>query len=118
MDTHKAAITGVVLAGIILSLMLSKVGADAVLLAGLVALLLFGVIDVKTALSGFSNEGMATVGPPFSVTAALLQPGATALPPAVLSGPGPRLPGARLWSTRPGGGRGARGGSWSMAALG
>jgi di/tricarboxylate transporter len=101
MDTHKAAITGVVLVGIILSLMLSKVGADAVLLAGLVALLLFGVIDVKTALSGFSNEGMATVGALFVVSAALRQTGAMSRLAGVLLGRAQSVRGTLLRMTLP-----------------
>ena len=76
MDGHKAAITGLVLAGVVLALMVGKVGADAVLVAGLIALLLFGVIDTKVALSGFANEGMVTVGALFVVSAALRQTGA------------------------------------------
>ena len=69
-------ITALVLAAVILALIVGKLGADAILLSGLAALLVLGVIDSKQALSGFANEGMATVAALFVVSAALRQTGA------------------------------------------
>ena len=76
MDPQKTLITALVLAAVVLSLMVGKIGADAILLSGLAALLVFGVVDTKQALSGFANEGMATVAALFVVSAALRQTGA------------------------------------------
>jgi di/tricarboxylate transporter len=69
-------ITALVLAAVILALIVGKLGADAILLSGLAALLVLGVIDSEQALSGFANEGMATVAALFVVSAALRQTGA------------------------------------------
>ncbi len=63
--------------GIILVLLItSQLPVDLVLLAGLSALLIFGVIDTETALSGFSNEGMLTVAALYIVAAGLRETGA------------------------------------------
>ena len=48
--------------GIILVLLITtQLSVDLILLAGLTALLVFGIIDAEVALAGFSNEGMPTV---------------------------------------------------------
>lgn len=65
-----------VLVAVLGLLIFSSLGADAVLLAGLVAVLVGGVLDTKTALSGFANEGMLTVGALFVVAAGVRQTGA------------------------------------------
>ena len=63
--------------GIILVMLItSQLPVDLVLLAGLSALLIFGVIDPETALSGFSNEGMLTVAALYIVAAGLRETGA------------------------------------------
>lgn len=76
MDEFKAGVTALVLAGVIATLMLSSLSADAVLFTGLGVLILTGVLDGKTALAGFANEGMMTVGLLFIVAAGLRQTGA------------------------------------------
>jgi len=76
MDDIKAGITLGVLAGVLGLLIFSTLGADAVLLAGLAIVLITGVIDTQTAVSGFSNEGMLTVAALFIVAAGVRQTGA------------------------------------------
>ncbi len=76
MDPTKAALTLAVLAGVLGLLAFSSLGADAVLLAGLVAVFVAGVVDARTAVSGFSNEGMLTVAALFVVAAGVRQTGA------------------------------------------
>ncbi len=60
-------------------LITSRLAPDLVLIAGVVLLLFAGVIDVKDALAGMSNEGMITVGVLFVVTAGVVETGAVAL---------------------------------------
>ena len=63
--------------GIILVLLTtSQLPVDLILLAGLSALLILGIIDTETALSGFSNEGMLTVAALYIVAAGLRETGA------------------------------------------
>jgi len=76
MDPTKAGITLAVLAGVLGLLIFSSLGADAVLLAGLAVVFVAGVVDAKTAVSGFSNEGMLTVAALFVVAAGVRQTGA------------------------------------------
>jgi len=73
-----AVITVVVLLGIFGLLLLTEIAPDIVMLAGLTLLLLCGVIDPGTALSGLSNEGMVTVGVLYVVVAGLRETGAMA----------------------------------------
>jgi di/tricarboxylate transporter len=76
LDPYKAGVTCVTLLVVLLLLMFSAVGADAVLLSGLLVLLVAGVIDTKTALEGFANEGMLTIAALFVVAAGVRQTGA------------------------------------------
>jgi di/tricarboxylate transporter len=76
LDPYKAGVTCVTLLVVLLLLMFSAVGADAVLLSGLLVLLVAGVIDTKTALEGFANEGMLTIAALFVVAAGVSQTGA------------------------------------------
>src|SRR5690606_14268689 len=76
MDMTQVWLTLIVLAAVLALLIFSTLGADAVLLAGLVAALLLGTVDTETALSGFANEGMLTVGALFIVAAGVRQTGA------------------------------------------
>src|SRR5690606_38344474 len=69
-------LTLVVLAAVLALLIFSTLGADAVLLGGLIAALLLGLVDTPTALSGFANEGMLTVAALFVVAAGVRQTGA------------------------------------------
>lgn len=68
--------TVLVVAGILCAFALNLGSADYVMFAALIALLLSGVITVKEALSGFSNEAMITVAFLFIVSAAIQQTGA------------------------------------------
>ncbi|WP_397193119.1 SLC13 family permease [Nodosilinea sp. FACHB-141] len=54
---------------------LTTLPADAIFLAALAILLLTGVLDTATALAGFSNPGMMTVGVLYIVVAGLQQTG-------------------------------------------
>ena len=58
MDAHKAGITGLVLAGVVLALMVGKVGADAVLLAGVVDVDEVGMVD-RGGQPGLAHEPLA-----------------------------------------------------------
>lgn len=76
MDLYKASLTGLVFAGVVAALAGTRLGADAVLIAGLAVLLVGGVLTPQEALGGFSNEGMLTVAALFVVAAGLRQTGA------------------------------------------
>ncbi len=91
MDPTKAALTLAVLAGVLGLLAFSSLGADAVLLAGLVAVFVAGVVDARTAVSGFSNEGMLTVAALFVVAAGVRQTGAVSRIAGLLLGRSSRL---------------------------
>jgi Na+/H+ antiporter NhaD/arsenite permease-like protein len=91
MDPTKAGITLAVLAGVLGLLIFSSLGADAVLLAGLVVVFVAGVVDAKTAVSGFSNEGMLTVAALFVVAAGVRQTGAVSRIAGLLLGRSSRL---------------------------
>ncbi len=58
------------------ALSLSRLPADVILLGGVAVLLLLDVLTVESALVGFSNEGVATVGVLFVVAHALTAAGA------------------------------------------
>ncbi len=60
-------------------LLLSNIAADVVLVSAVAALVALGVIDIEMALSGFSNQGMATVGVLYIVARGLSQSGSVAL---------------------------------------
>jgi di/tricarboxylate transporter len=76
MDPYKAGVTIATLIAVLLLLIFSSLGADAVLLAGLAVLLVSGVLDARTAVAGFANEGMLTVAALFVVAAGVRQTGA------------------------------------------
>ncbi|MBE9113480.1 SLC13 family permease [Nodosilinea sp. LEGE 07298] len=65
---------GVTLAAFLLNA-LTPLPAEAIFLAALATLLLSGVLDTTTALAGFSNPGMMTVGVLYIVVAGLQQTG-------------------------------------------
>ncbi|WP_017300000.1 SLC13 family permease [Nodosilinea nodulosa] len=65
---------GVTLAAFLLNA-LTPLPAEAIFLAALATLLLSGVLDTATALAGFSNPGMVTVGVLYVVVAGLQQTG-------------------------------------------
>ncbi|MGN8158670.1 SLC13 family permease [Salinisphaera sp. RV14] len=78
MSIH-ALITLVVLTAVLVTLALSSLGADLVLMAGLVVLLVFGIVSPAHALSGFSNPGVVTIAALYIVVAGLRDTGATEL---------------------------------------
>jgi di/tricarboxylate transporter len=61
---------------ILSTLVLTQISTDVVMLCGLGFLVVTGVLDTKTALSGFSNEGVMTVAVLFVVASGLRQAGA------------------------------------------
>lgn len=65
---------GVILAAFLLNA-LTPLPAEAIFLAALAILFLSGVLDTATALAGFSNPGMVTVGVLYVVVAGLQQTG-------------------------------------------
>ena len=64
-----------VLAAIIVALLATLVAPDMVLLGGLALLLVAGIVSPAEALSGFSNEGVATIAALFVVAEGLRQTG-------------------------------------------
>ncbi|CAN5251560.1 SLC13 family permease [soil metagenome] len=65
-----------VLIGCIAGLLLTRVAPDMLLTAGLVFLLLAGVVTPSEAVSGFANEGMLTVAVMYVIAAGLRESGA------------------------------------------
>jgi di/tricarboxylate transporter len=76
---YEAWLTIAVLVAVFATLVTSSIAADIVMMAGLVALLVGGVLTPKEALSGMSNEGMVTVAVLYVVVAGLQQTGCMAL---------------------------------------
>ena len=74
-----AWVTVVVLVALFATLGFTNISTDLVLLAALTLLFSFGVIDMKDALSGFSNEGVITVGVLYVVVAGLQESGGLGL---------------------------------------
>ncbi len=74
--TASAVFALCVLAGVFLTLALTRIAPDAVLVAALVILLFSGILTTGEALAGFSNEGMITIGVLFVVSAGLTETGA------------------------------------------
>ncbi len=63
---------------VLLLLATSSLAPDVVLIAGVVVLLIFGILTPAEALAGLSNEGMVTVGVLFVVTAGVTETGGIA----------------------------------------
>jgi di/tricarboxylate transporter len=75
-----AAILAVSVAiGCLAFLMFTKVSPEVVMMAGLTVLVVAGVIPIKDAVAGFSNEGLLTVGVMFIIAAGLRDTGAMEL---------------------------------------
>ncbi|ROO28873.1 potassium transporter TrkA [Salinisphaera orenii MK-B5] len=77
--TLAAGITLGVLVAVLGTLAATRLAADLVLMAGLVTLLVTGVIDPDQAFAGFSNPGVITIGAFYIVVAGLRDTGATQL---------------------------------------
>lgn len=60
--TYELVMTLVVLAFILVGLMQEVIGAEVVMLAGLTALILGGVVKIDDALAGFANPSVITIG--------------------------------------------------------
>lgn len=73
--TLAVAVTFVVLAAVIAGLTLTRASPDMVLLGGLAALLVAGVLTPAEALGGFSNEGLGTIAALFIVAEGLRRTG-------------------------------------------
>ena len=65
---------GVIVLNVLL-LILTRIGADIVLVSGVTVLLLLGILSPSDALSGLANEGMVTVGVLYVVIAGLRETG-------------------------------------------
>ncbi len=59
----------------VLLLIVTRIGADIVLVSGVTVLLLLGILSPSDALSGLANEGMVTVGVLYVVVAGLRETG-------------------------------------------
>ncbi|MGH7845750.1 MAG: SLC13 family permease [Candidatus Binatia bacterium] len=91
-----AWVTVIVLIALFGTLGFTSVSTDLALLAGLTLLFTFGVIDMKDALSGFSNEGVITVGVLYVVVAGLQESGGLGIFAPYLLGRPKTLWGAQL----------------------
>jgi di/tricarboxylate transporter len=89
-------ITVTVLFGCVLSLMLTRVGPDIVLMGGLSVLLVTGVVSPAAGLAGFANEGTITVAVLYVVAAGLRETGALELVTARLFQRARTVPTAQL----------------------
>jgi len=58
----------------VLAMTLTRLGPDLILLGCLTILLVAGIVLVKAAVAGFSNEGLMTVGVLFVIAAGLSRP--------------------------------------------
>ena len=65
---------GVIVLNVLL-LIVTRIGADIVLVSGVTVLLLLGILSPSDALSGLANEGMVTVGVLYVVVAGLRETG-------------------------------------------
>ncbi len=65
---------GVIVLNILL-LVMTRIGADIVLVSGVTVLMLLGILSPSDALSGLANEGMVTVGVLYVVVAGLRETG-------------------------------------------
>lgn len=74
-----AILTLAVLVGALATLAFTRLAADIVLMGGLVALLLTGVVTPAEAFAGFSNAGVITIAALYTVVAGLRDTGATQL---------------------------------------
>lgn len=69
-------VTLIVLAGLLIGLLQDRISAEIVMVLALLALVFTGVVPVKKALEGFSNETIITLGALFVVAAGLQTTGA------------------------------------------
>ncbi len=76
--TFEAWATLATLAGTFVLLAATRIAADVVMMAALTVLMLAGVLTPGQALSGFANQGMATVGVLYVVVAGLRETGVMA----------------------------------------
>ncbi|QDU64372.1 Citrate transporter [Planctomycetes bacterium Pan216] len=76
--TFAVFVTLVILVGILVGLVREKHGPEIIMLAGLTALMLFGVVGVGDALSGFSSPSVVALGALFVIGAGLRSTGALA----------------------------------------
>jgi len=74
-----AWVTAAIVAGLFAALACTEISTDLLLLAALTALFALGVVDLKDALTGFSNEGVLTVGVLYVVVAGVEESGGIAL---------------------------------------
>ncbi|MGR9087812.1 MAG: SLC13 family permease [Gammaproteobacteria bacterium] len=68
-------LTIMVTVSVLLTLMLSRLSSDIVLMAALTVLSLCGILDARQALAGFSNEGLVTVAAMFVIAAGIRSSG-------------------------------------------
>jgi di/tricarboxylate transporter len=80
---------------VLLTLALTSIAADLVMLAALTVLLTFGVLSPADALSGFANEGAVTVGVLFVVAAGMRETGGMAWLAQIILGRPRSLTGAQ-----------------------
>jgi di/tricarboxylate transporter len=70
-----AWLTVAVVLGVLTSLVMTRIGPDLILMAGLTALLVLGVLSPAEAFSGFASTGLATVGVLYVVVSGVLETG-------------------------------------------
>ncbi|WP_020559741.1 SLC13 family permease [Thiofilum flexile] len=72
----EAMLTLAVVVGVLLALALTTIAADLILMAGLMTLLVSGVLTPEEAFAGFSNTGLMTIAALYVVAAGLRETGA------------------------------------------
>jgi di/tricarboxylate transporter len=77
--TGQAVLVLLVIAGVLVTLAVTSVPADAAFVGAVTVLAVLGVIDTRAALAGMANEGMITVAVLFVVAAGVRETGALAL---------------------------------------
>jgi Na+/H+ antiporter NhaD/arsenite permease-like protein len=74
-----SSVTVAVVVGLFSALVCTGISTDLLLLAALTVLFALGVVDLKDALTGFSNEGVLTVGVLYIVVAGVQESGGIGL---------------------------------------
>ncbi len=75
-EVAQTNVTLCVFVGIVIALFQERIGPEIVMVAGMMVLVAFGVIDLKTALEGFANTGVIMIAALYVVGAGLQATGA------------------------------------------
>jgi di/tricarboxylate transporter len=99
--TGEAMLTGAVVAGVLVTLIATRVPADFLFAGALAVLIVTGVVSPAEGLSGFANEGVITVAVLYVVVAGIRQTGGVQRIASLLLGRPRHLAGAQVRLTAP-----------------